>query len=163
VSSAARIGFGSLIVLGALVAAVVFWPTRPLTGPEPIAWGRDACARCRMLISQPGYAGELRDRQGQLHKYDDVGCLVAAVVGAHVEVPEAWVEDHAGGGFVPLLAARFVRTPDASTPMGHGVLAFREEAAARAFAQAGAGRAIVSFEDLLRDRAWLEQRRGGSS
>lgn len=147
-------------VLGTFVAAVVFlWPGGTHTGPEAIAWGQDTCAHCRMLISEPGYAGELRDRHGVLFKYDDVGCLVGAIATAHAEVPEAWVEDHEGGGLVPLLTAHLVRAPGAQTPMGHGVVAFASEAAARAFAAAHAGR-VVGVEELLRDPAWLAPAKG---
>jgi copper chaperone NosL len=150
----ARLATGGAAALGVLVAAVVLWPGGGVTGPAPIAWGRDTCARCHMHLSQPGYAGEIRDRQGTLHKFDDIGCLVGAIVATHAEVPEAWVEDHGGGGFVPLLSARLVRAEGVQTPMGYGVVAFQDEAAAHAFAASHAGR-VVAFEDLLGDRTWL--------
>src|SRR5262249_41690559 len=115
-----------LIAIAALgsaaIAAVVFlWPVQR-AGWEPIHFGRDTCAHCRMLLSQPGFGGELRDRNGTLTKYDDVGCLVQAMVGAHREVPEAWVENHRGGGFVPLLTASLVRIGARETPMGSGII-----------------------------------------
>jgi copper chaperone NosL len=153
-SAGARTVAGGLAAIAAIVAAVVLWPGAPSTGPEPIAWGRDTCARCRMHLSRPGYAGELRDRAGVLHKYDDIGCLVGAIVAAHAEVPEAWVEDHGGSGLVPLLSAHLVRGDAVQTPMGHGVVAFADAAAARAFAAAHEARAIA-LEELLGDRPWL--------
>lgn len=153
---------GGAVALGALVAAVVLlWPSGRTTGPEPIVWGRDTCAHCRMHLSQPGFAAEMRDRNGVLHKYDDVGCLVTAIAKAHAEVPEAWVEDHAGGGFVPLLTAHLVRAPEVATPMGHGVVAFRDAAAAAAFAESHAGR-VVTVEEMLRNPTWLAAKPGGA-
>jgi len=107
-----------------------------------------------MHLSQPGYAGELRDAGGTLRKYDDLGCLVAGIVAAHAAVPEAWVEDHAGGGLVPLLAAHLVRAPGVQTPMGHGIVAFADATTARDFAAAHAG-TVVPLEDLLHDTTWL--------
>jgi copper chaperone NosL len=153
-SAGARALAGGVAAVVVVAAAVVFWPGGPAAGPEPIAWGRDTCARCRMHLSQPGFAGEIRDRAGVLHKYDDLGCLVGAIVTAHGEVPEAWVEDHAGGGFVPLLSAHLVRADAVRTPMGHGVVAFADESAARGFAARHGGR-VAAFEDLLGDRSWL--------
>jgi copper chaperone NosL len=142
-----------------LVMAVVFlWPG-PGRGPEPIQYGRDTCASCRMQMTRPGFAGEMRDPSGTLTKYDDIGCLLRAIVTAHHEVPEAWVEDHAGGGFVPLLDAHLVRAEGSSTPMGYGIVAFGDEAAARAYAAAHAGTALA-FEDVLRDPAMIA--RGGT-
>jgi copper chaperone NosL len=137
------------LALGAFVVVVVAWPGAK-AGPEPVAWGRDACGQCRMLLSRPGFAAELRDASGVLTRYDDVGCLVRAMRAAHADVPEVWVEDHAGGGFVPLLTARLVRAPSVATPMGSGIVAFRDDGAAREFAAAQRG-ALVTLEDLLRE------------
>ena len=135
--------------VGAFVIAVVFFWPAPRSGPERILYGRDACAHCRMHLTQPGFGGELRDHQGVLTKYDDIGCLIQAMLAKHREIPEAWVEDHGGEGLVPLLGAHLVRTERGATPMGSGVLAFAEEAAARDFAAAHGGE-LVRLEDLIR-------------
>jgi copper chaperone NosL len=141
--------------LAAFVAAVVFWPSAR-TGPEPLDYGRDACAHCRMHLARPGFAGELRDGRGVLTKYDDLGCLLRAMLASHREMPEAWVEDHETAELVPLLAAHLVRGAPGSTPMGSGIVAFRDEAAARAFARAGGG-TPVAVEELVRDPGRLAQ------
>jgi copper chaperone NosL len=138
------------------VLAVVLWPVRS-TGPEPIRYGRDACARCRMPITQLGFAGELRDREGRLTTYDDLGCMLAAMVGMRREIPEAWVEDHDDGRLIPLLGAHLVRAADAGTPMDHGLVAFREAAGARRFAEAHGG-VPVALEDAVRDAAHAMER-----
>lgn len=140
-------------VVGAVAGIVFLWPAAP-TGPEPMAYGRDTCAACRMLVSRPGFGGEMLDRDGMLTKYDDVGCLVRAILAAHRDVPGAWIEDHEGRGFVPLLAAHLVRADAAGTPMGSGLVAFEDAAAARAFAAAHDA-TVMRFEDVLRDTALL--------
>jgi copper chaperone NosL len=138
-------------VLGIVGSVVFLWPSQQ-TGPEPITYGRDACAHCRMHISQPGFAGELRDTNGVLTKYDDIGCLLHAMVALHHEVPEAWVEDHDGGRFLPLLSARLVRSERVETPMGYGIVAFKDEDAAQTFARAQGGE-VLALEDILRQPA----------
>jgi copper chaperone NosL len=153
-TSGARLGVTLGVALASVVAGVVFlWPGSA-TGPEPIAYGRDTCASCRMHLSQPGFAGEMRDPDGTLTKYDDVGCLIRAILAARREVPEAWVEDHAGGGFVPLLSAKLVRGDAASTPMGSGLVAFADDSAAIVYAEAHGAR-VMAFEDVLRDSTLL--------
>ena len=153
-TSAGRLGVTVGVALASIVAGVVFlYPVRA-TGPEPIAYGRDTCASCRMHVSQPGFAGEMRDPDGTLTKYDDVGCLIRAILAAHREVPDAWVEDHASGGFVPLLSAKLVRGDAASTPMGSGLVAFADESAARTYADAH-GAHVMALEDVLRDSTLL--------
>jgi copper chaperone NosL len=144
-----RIAFAAVGALVAVVALVLVWPTGG-TGPEPIAYGGDTCARCRMIISRPGFAGELRDRQGELTKYDDVGCLLEAMLSERGEMPEAWVEDYTGGSLVPLLHATLVRIDPAGTPMGHGIVAFADAGAASAFAVQRGGR-IVALEELVHE------------
>ena len=152
--SIVRLGVMTGVALASVVAGVVFlWPA-PAMGPEPIAYGRDTCASCRMHMSHPGFAGEMRDPDGTLTKYDDLGCLIRAILAAHREVPEAWVEDHAGGGFVPLLSATLVRGDGGSTPMGSGLVAFADESAARTYAEAHGAR-VMTFDDVLRDSTLL--------
>ena len=149
------------IAVVALVGGVVFlWPAHGV-GPEPIHYGRDTCAHCRMHISQPGFGGEMRDRTGVLTKYDDLGCLLHAMIGLHQEIPEAWVDDHAGGGFVPLLTAHLVRTSGGDTPMGSGLAAFSDAGVAAAYAQAHNGE-VVPLEDVVKDpEHFLTQSKSG--
>lgn len=144
--AAGAIGIG---IVGLFSAVLFLWPG-PRTGPEPIQYGRDACADCRMPVAQPGFGGEMRDRDGVLTKYDDVGCLVRAMFAAHHEVPEVWVEDHEGGGFVPLLTAHLVHAPGVNTPMGHGLVAFEDATVASRYAAEHDGR-VLGFEDVLKN------------
>ena len=133
-----------MVACAALLSAVLLWKPAPPTGPEPVRYGRDACERCRMHMATPGFAAERRDEEGALHKYDDLGCMLIAA--SHAASGEAWVEDRAGSGFVPLLSATFVAGVD--TPMNYGVIAFRDAAAAAKFAADHGGR-VVPLERLL--------------
>ena len=140
-----------IALLGVVGGVVFLWPSQR-TGAEPINYGRDVCGHCRMHLSQAGFAAELRDRDGTLTKYDDIGCMLQAMVALHHEVPEAWVEDHDSGGFLPLLSARLVRSERIETPMGYGIVAFKDENAAQTFARAQGGE-VLALEDILRQPA----------
>jgi copper chaperone NosL len=131
-------------------AAVLLWKPGARTGPEPIRYDRDACDHCRMHFATRGFAAERRDAKGELRKYDDLGCMLIAA--SHEASGPAWVEDHAGAGFVPLLAATFVRGGDLRTPMNHGVVAFKDAAVAETFAAAHHAR-VVPLEELLSQEA----------
>jgi hypothetical protein len=115
-------------VIGAF-AAIAFAPGVAPSGPVPIAHGRDACASCRMHVDRPGYAAE-RLVDGRVAIYDDLGCLAHALA-AGGERGRIWVEDHASGALVPLESATLVRARDVRTPMGSGVVAFRDASGAR--------------------------------
>lgn len=150
--------FAALLLAG--VGAVVFlWPAQR-SGPQPIAYGRETCSHCRMHISRPGYGGEIRDGKGVLTKYDDIGCMLQAMIALHREIPEAWVEDHAGSGFISLLSAQLVRGAPNDTPMGSGIVAFKDDIAAQAYAQAHHAE-LVSLESLVREPTQLAQGAAG--
>jgi len=143
---------GALLAVLAVAAAIIFaWPTAS-RGPEPIRYDRDQCAGCRMHLSQTGYAGELRDVEGRVTKYDDVGCLVRTLASAPNQYPGQWAEDHESGQLVALETCTFVRSSAEKTPMGYGVVAYRDAASAlRAVAKTG-GR-TVSMKELLKGGA----------
>jgi len=140
----------------AIPAAIILLGGGKAAGPESIRFGRDSCDRCHMLIAAGGFAAERRGRDAVLHKYDDVGCLLLALSAAHEETTQAWVEDHQGSGFVPLMEATLVRGDGGSTPMGYGIVAFRDPVAASRFAANGGGQ-ITRLEDLLRAGAQLAE------
>lgn len=46
----------------------------PPTGPVPIKYGRDTCDFCRMIISDPRFATQVRGGPGhKAYKFDDIG------------------------------------------------------------------------------------------
>ncbi len=132
-----------LALLAGALAGWLFWKPAPAAGPEPVRYGRETCDHCRMHFAVKGFAAERRDARGALHKYDDLGCLLAA--GGE---GKAWVEDHDGAGFVPLEAATLVQSKLA-TPMASGLVAFAKASQAAAFAAEHAGR-IVPLTEVRR-------------
>lgn len=115
----------------ALAAACAGGPPEP----EPIVLDEDACAYCRMAISQREFAAELVTRQGRVETFDDAGCL-AAWLRAHgrPEGAAVFVADYRSGEWLPAEAATFVVSPALPTPMRSGLGAFAGPAAAAAAA-----------------------------
>lgn len=71
-------GIGSrLMALLCLIAVLAWLPgcsDDPPTGPVEIRYGRDACDFCRMIISDPRYATQIRGGPGhKAYKFDDIG------------------------------------------------------------------------------------------
>jgi len=105
------------------------------TGPEPIAYDRDNCERCQMLISDPRYAAEVRlPGERHVHKFDDLGDALAwlgerqpipsptsASASASAARPEIWVRDADRDEWLDARAARY--SHEAKTPMGFGFAA----------------------------------------
>jgi mono/diheme cytochrome c family protein len=133
-----------VVVLAAVVCAIVFWPASDRI--PSIAYGRDTCARCRMILSQPGFAAIARDSQGHWQKYDDLGCARAAAPNG-----EILVEDHKDDRWVPLAKATLVE--GVPTPMGFNVVAFGSPEAARAFTAAHPPAAKLTDADARAGKA----------
>lgn len=61
--------------VAALLAGTMFGCSKHNSGTEEIHYGRETCAKCGMVISDPRFAAEIRGgAQMQLAKFDDAGC-----------------------------------------------------------------------------------------
>lgn len=120
------------------------------TGPIPIS-PDDACASCRMLISERRYAAEMLDTNGTIYKFDDIACMMrfARAHGKNSPSVRFYVTDHATGrDWMDARQASFARLRNSSSsPMASGLAAFRNsDEAARSI---GARHThLLSFDDL---------------
>lgn len=139
----------ALLALGALPAGC----TGTAEGPPHWTLERTACAECSMLLSDGAFVAAYR-LDGEERLFDDVGCLLAALEEEPAaERAEVWVSDYESHRWMAADAATFVHVPDhLSTPMGSGLAAFHEPAAAAALAQRKGGRVVAGWERLLRER-----------
>ena len=93
--------------------------------PSPVDPRNDACASCRMLVSDPRTAAQLVSPGEEPLFFDDLGCLSRYLR----EHPArrgaiAYVADHLTGQWVPASEAVYVLQPAASTPMGSHLLGY---------------------------------------
>ena len=105
------------------------------TGPGAVTWDRDACERCRMVLSDRHYGAQIRvppgeDRKwGKVYKFDDIGCAVLWMdqqpwkEGPAIEI---WVNDHRDGQWIDARSAHYVTVR--TTPMEYGLGARRDPA-----------------------------------
>ncbi len=105
------------------------------SGPEPIAWGIDACDQCRMIITDKRFGAELLASRGQIHKFDGVDEL-AKFLASHDVQGTAYVTSGEQGVLVLAQSAVYLSSPDIRSPMGGSLMAFAERAQAEAYAAA---------------------------
>lgn len=103
----------------------------PGQGPASIAWGRDACEHCAMVISDERFAMQIRSG-GRVHRFDDPGCAIEWLDGeteAARSATELWVMDVDRKQWLDARTA-FYR-PGQRTPMafGFGAIAAAEPGA----------------------------------
>lgn len=141
----------AVLMLASLMLLLAGCSDEPATGPVPIKFGRDTCDFCRMVITDPRHAAQIRGGPGhKAYKYDDLGeGLIhlgrqAWKDDANVEI---WVMD-VNNGKTWLDARKAFYIPVRQSPMGFnygaiaaskpGALTFEEFRAASAKSAAAA-------------------------
>ncbi len=111
------------------------------TGPVEVKWDRDACTRCRMVLSDRLHAAEVRGgpagQRTEVHKFDDFGCAVLWLDDQpwkNDPRTEFWVIDYKTGKWIDAKKATYVEGHN--TPMAYGLGAEGDSAGLLNFAQA---------------------------
>ena len=128
--------------------AVACGPAVP--APAELTTGQEACAFCRMSVSQPEFASQVVS-PGELPLFfDDLGCLNNYLTVTYDPAPETviYVTDHASRAWVRADNALFSRVAGASTPMGSHLVA-HASAESRASDVAAAGAAPVAVDVVI--------------
>ena len=137
---------GGLVLAAALLSAACGVRAE---GPPEIVVDRTPCSRCGMLISEPLYAAAYQAPGADARVFDDIGCLRDAARSEHSAL-RIWVHDAADGRWMNGFEAILVTSPSIRTPMGGGLLAYRDPAGADRAAERHGGRVIRSIDDILR-------------
>ena len=101
---------------------------------EPVAIeANDMCSFCRMSISEKRYAAELIDEQGEVFKFDDIGCLANFIKQKRNNAPikATFVMDFDRREWLKAEDAFYVRSAELKTPMNGGMAAFQDQVSAQ--------------------------------
>ena len=118
-------------------------------GPPEIVMDRTACSHCGMIVSEPVYAAAFQPHDEEPRVFDDIGCMLQALRTEAASSMNVWVQDASGGGWLDADGAIFVASPQLRTPMGGGLLAYADEAAAGKAASTLGGEVVRSFRELI--------------
>jgi copper chaperone NosL len=141
---ARSVGFAACLVVVVLLAGC----GKPdLSQPPTIRLGEEACAYCRMIISDQRFAAAIVDEAGEASKFDDIGCLVE-YADEHVPLGAvSWVGGFDGRKWLDAREATFVYSSRIVSPMNHGLAAFADARAAAMLAT-DPGSQILRFTEL---------------
>jgi len=118
---------------------------------EPVEiYPEDMCSRCKMAISDKRFAGEILIEVGVAHKFDDLGCLLKELKerSGRGDEPPAFAVDCGSRKWVNVKEAYYVRSERISTPMGSGLIAFKERSDADQ-AAAKYGAKVLNYGDVV--------------
>ncbi len=108
-------------LLAAFVIVVIRNSGEPADEVQPIAWGRQPCAHCQMLIDQPGHAAQLVTGEGEVMSFDDPGCALRYLGRHHPTIHVLWFHHAHDDRWIPADRVAFVT--GARTPMDSGLAA----------------------------------------
>ena len=132
---------GRRALIGLVAAAPFLAACKPQDeGPEEIRWGRETCAICGMIISDPRFGAEVRGgAERDLLKFDDIGDALnwlSVQDWAGDPATEIWVRDYeTGTRWLEARGARYVS--GVVSPMDYGFGAVESS-----------GPDTVSFEEM---------------
>jgi copper chaperone NosL len=89
--------------------------------PAAIAYDREPCTHCHMLIGDARYAAQLVTDDGDVLDFDDPGCVMTYLAEHHPRVHRLWFRDARRDRWLSADDAHFV--PGAATPMGYDLAA----------------------------------------
>ncbi|MCU7916565.1 MAG: nitrous oxide reductase accessory protein NosL [Candidatus Thiodiazotropha sp. (ex Gloverina cf. vestifex)] len=97
------------------------------SGPKQVKWDRDACERCRMVLSDRFHAAQVRyfppeKKRSVVAFFDDIGCATLWLADNPWEKDpktEIWVADHRTGDWIDARNATYVKGN--LTPMEYGL------------------------------------------
>jgi copper chaperone NosL len=125
------------LALTTFLAACVSGPPEPAT----LDVKNDACAWCRMAVSEARSAGQLVAPSEEPKFFDDIGCLGQYVAGSKV-LPRgavAYVADHRTKAWIRADAAVYTSIASLATPMASHLMAHADAASRDADPDAGGG------------------------
>lgn len=118
---------------------------------EPVALApEDMCSFCRMAISEKRYAAQLLDNQGQVFKFDDIGCMANFMQRNNIDgtTVARFVMDFDERIWIKAEDAYYVHSSEVTTPMNGSVIAFTTQTKAQQAAEKFHGK-IQRLEDVF--------------
>lgn len=122
--------------------------------PRAIQPEVDVCEVCNMSIVHENYATEVVLKNGDVHIFDDIGCMYDYMAETEDQIEVSYVKDILSDDWVKSEDAFYVYDAAAWTPMAYGVLSFKEEKdALSTIEKEGSGRQYT-LNDLINHK-WV--------
>jgi len=98
-------------------------------GPEPIAYGSDACHFCRMTIVDQQHGAEMVTHKGKVFKFDAVECLLNHLNGVEDQTVALYLVNTytQPGELEDATGATYLVSEGIPSPMGEFLTAFENE------------------------------------
>lgn len=119
-------------------------------GPQPIKYGTDQCAYCKMTVSDPRFGTQLQTKKGRVYNFDDAQCMIAFVKESKVkkeEVAAFYLPDYLSNKLMPAEKMYYLKSEELKSPMRGNIAAF-SNAADLETTKAKVGGNTLTWDDL---------------
>mgnify|MGYP001068247293 FL=1 len=151
---------GSILML-IIISAAVLMGCEPK--PQPINYGSDECAYCRMMITDAEFGSQIVNKQGRSYKFDSVECMAAYDLTEESENFHSKLVPNFLNREEWLMAenAEYLHSETLRSPMGLFLSAYKDRDAAEEM-KIEYGGEIVDYETVKQivEREWLSNGSG---
>jgi copper chaperone NosL len=114
-----------------LLASILLASCQPSS--QPIAYGQDECAHCKMAIVEAPFAAEMVTKKGKVFKFDAIECMLDYLrVQTDMEFSMYLVHDfNAPTEWLDAMHCKYLVSEEIKSPMGGNLSAFGTEKAAQ--------------------------------
>jgi copper chaperone NosL len=119
--------------------------------PEPIIFGHDECALCKMTISDEKYGAEIVNINGKNYKFDALECMAKYLNDKEIEqekVHSVWTVDYANPKqLIDAEKAYYLRSRSLPSPMAMFFTSFSDKSELKAIQSEHSGD-ILNWEEI---------------
>jgi copper chaperone NosL len=146
--------FSSIICKSAALMMLIFFLASCSIEPQPIQYGKEQCAFCKMTIADSRFGCELLTKKGKVFKFDSNECMINYVsknkIGEET-ISSLLTSDYSSPGkFVNVKNAFFIINIDFQSPMGANLAAFEEKNTSEKFHTKYDGK-ILNWEQTVQE------------
>jgi copper chaperone NosL len=121
-----------------LLSVIVGCSEKVVEGPPVVKYGQAECAECGMILNDERYASAalIESAEGRTYLlFDDIGDQIVHLKKRSPRVIQQFVHDHNTREWIDVEKAFFLKSESFHTPMGSGIVAFRDRTTADARAK----------------------------
>ena len=122
-------------------------------GPQPIAYGKDACHFCKMMISDQRFGAELISNKNKVYKFDDISCITSFIKSAVLkkeQIASVYLIDFSQNGVLVKAEESYLfQSEELRSPMSGNIAAFAKEESRNKFKQELSG-TTVQWGELIK-------------
>lgn len=116
--------------------------------PEPIHYGEELCAYCKMTIVDARFASELVTNTGKVYKFDAIECMIDFMSNAQQRFDLQLISTFDKRILQAASDSYYLRSDNLPSPMGMHISGFSNEQTASAYADSLGGE-LYTWQELI--------------